>query len=75
MSKTAVADLPAPTVCGVRGERCRFLRPGAFHIPVTALPALPTGCSTEIGDNAASIQGEHGYRRASARRFYPYQRL
>jgi hypothetical protein len=62
MSKTAVADLPAPAGCGIRGEGCRFLRPGAFHIPVMALPALPTGCSTEIGDNAASIQGEHGYR-------------
>ena len=37
---------------GVRGpgRGCRFFRLGAFYIPVMALSALPTGCSTDFVD-------------------------
>ena len=41
---------------GVWGEGADapFLGLGAFHIPVMALSALPTGCSTDFGDNRQS---------------------
>ena len=57
----SVSDRGVPATacggCGLHGlgegpgRWCRFFRPGAFHIPVMALSILPTGCSTEIGDN------------------------
>ena len=61
-------DLACTILVRGPGRGCRFLRLGAFHIPVMVLSALPTGCPTDFGDNVASVVwlGIHGVKNTSA---------